>query len=344
MSVQPDEDELQLRARLRDLIDHGVSPAPAERDHLEVPGSAGEETSVDALRSWADDEAQAPAAPAPRPSSPRLPDWWSKDRPPLAVVPEPEDQEDQEDREDQEEPDVPAADEDREPGEGEETTSSRPALRKRARSWVDNVLDRSSSDIAEDTEDDEDQEDGEGEPGEEDTGDTGGDAPAQGAPAKGAPAKGGPTPGGPVSKTTGALRWRSRPRKAPRPRHRPRFAAAGIPHTMKPEKERRSLVEIIRNTPDHVRWMTYSGSALATGFWLGWPQWVMDGTAYLATERTPTDAYSLTCYGLAGGVFLLDSASRGQRLPLAWSVRVFSSSLVAGVLMYGDPTPISQLF
>ncbi len=323
MSVQPDEDELQLRARLRALIDHGVTPA--EGDHLEVPGSAGEAPAVDGLRAWADDEAPAPAVPAPRPSSPRLPDWWAKDRPPLAVVPDPEEQEDQE------EPDVPVADEDQEPGEGEET-SSRPALRKRARSWVDNVLDRSSSDTAEDaedTEEDEDQEGDEGEPGEEDNGDTSGDTPAQG----------GPTPGGPVAKTSG------KPRKARRPRRRPRFVARGIPFTAKPDQERRSLVEVIRSTPPHVQWLAYNGSALGAGFWLGWPQWYRDGVTFVVTEHpTLTDTYSVTCYALVAGFLAADYRLRRAVLPVAWSIRVNTASLIAGVLLFGDPTPISQQF
>lgn len=321
MSVQPDEDELQLRARLRALIDHGVTPAPAEGDHLEVPGSAGETPAVDGLRAWADDEAPAPAVPAPRPSSPRLPDWWAKDRPPLAVVPDPEEPEDQE------EPDVPAADEDQEPGE--EEASPRPVLRKRARSWVDNVLDRSSGDATEDTEEDEDQEGDEGEPGEEDTGDTSGDTPAQG----------GPTPGGPVAKTSG------KPRKARRPRRRPRFVARGIPFTAKPDQERRSLVEVIRSTPPHVQWLAYNGSALGAGWSLGWPQWVKEGAAFLAAEHpTLTDTYSLTCYALVAGVVFLDYRARGWILPAAWLCRVPTVSVAVGVPLHGVSTPISQLF
>ncbi|MCC9686909.1 hypothetical protein [Streptomyces sp. MNU103] len=217
---------------------------------------------------------------------------------------------------------------------GGEEASSRPALRKRARSWVDNVLDRSSGDTAEDAEDDEDQEDDEEEPGEEDTGDTSGDTPAQGA-----PAKGGPTPGGPVAKTSG------KPRKARRTRRRPRFVARGIPFTAKPDQERRSLVEVIRSTPPHVQWLAYNGSALGAGWWLGWPQWVKCGAAFLATEHpTLTDAYSLTCYALVAGVVFLDYRARGWVLPVAWLFRIPTVSVVVGVPLHGVSTPISQLF
>jgi hypothetical protein len=114
---------------------------------------------------------------------------------------------------------------------------------------------------------------------------------------------------------------------------------------MKGPKERRSLVEVVRSTPAHVVWGIYSGSALAAGFWLGWPQWVADGVRYLEAEHpTFTDAYSLTCYGLAAGVFVLDYRARGWFLPLAWAARVPTASLVVGIPLAGDPTPISQMF
>ncbi|MFC8332773.1 hypothetical protein [Streptomyces olivaceus] len=148
----------------------------------------------------------------------------------------------------------------------------------------------------------------------------------------------GPQEGGPVRKMATGLARRAR-----RPGQRPRFAAAGVPHTMK--AERRSLVEIIRSTPDHVWWMAYNGSALAAGFWLGWPQWVKDGTAFLAAEHpTLTDTYSFTCYALAAGVFVLDYRARGWLFPVSWLARIPTASLVVGVPLHGVDTPISQLF
>lgn len=328
MTVQPGADELEVRARLHDLglsytpvPDATPRPAPGEAGHLEHAAAAAEESPLQDLRAWLG-SGEETAVPAPRPSSPRLPDWWAKDRPPLA---------DEEEPAGQEEPDVPAADEDQEQPEPGEEPSSRPGLRARVRTWVEAVEERTGhrqapEDTPEDTGDTADDEAGDDE---EDAGDTG---------------EGGPKEGGPVSKTTGALRWPSRPQKAPRPRHRPRFAAAGIPHTMKPAKERKSLLEIIRSTPDHVRWMVYNGSALGAGFWLGWPQWVKDGTAYLAAEHTLTDTYSLTCYALAAGVLFLDYRARGWVLPVAWLFRIPTVSLAVGVPLHGVSTPISQLF
>jgi hypothetical protein len=114
---------------------------------------------------------------------------------------------------------------------------------------------------------------------------------------------------------------------------------------VKTATERRSLVEVIRNTPPEIQWMAYSGSALGVGFYLGWPQWVSDGTEYLVTHHpTLTDAYSITCYVLAAGVLLVDYRARGAFPALAWLARIPTASLVVGVPLYGVSTPISQMF
>lgn len=135
----------------------------------------------------------------------------------------------------------------------------------------------------------------------------------------------------------------SRWRRAPRLRRRPAFVAPGIPYA--DGRDRRSLAEVIRSTPPHIRWLAYSGSALAVGWKAGWPQWVRDSVAYLAThEPSWTTSYCLTCYALAAGVLVLDYRARRWPLPLAWAARIPSASLVVGVLLYGDPTPISQTF
>ncbi|MFI5986777.1 hypothetical protein ACIBEA_38690 [Streptomyces sp. NPDC051555] len=125
---------------------------------------------------------------------------------------------------------------------------------------------------------------------------------------------------------------------------RPRFAAPGVDQIIRPERERRSLIEVIRATPAYVIWLLYSGSALGVGFWRGGPQWVREGVAFLVKEHpTLTDTYSLTCYGIAAAVLLLDYRARKWILPLAWAARIPTACLVAGVAMYGDPTPISQM-
>ncbi|AIV35577.1 hypothetical protein [Streptomyces sp. CCM_MD2014] len=307
MSGQPDEDELQLRDRLRDL---GVSYAPAPagaalrepgEGHLEQAAPAAEEASV----------------PAPRRTAPRLPDWWAPERPdvtaedkPAEPAPAPSD----EDAEDQEEPALPQT---------PATPSSSPDradFQTRMREWLESKREPARPG---DTGPDDDHAPDDDEDTGEDDGDTAGD---------------GPEPGGPVRKMATGLKRRAR-----RPGRRPRFAAAGVPHTMKPE--RRSLVEIIRSTPDQVWWMAYNGSALAAGFWLGWPQWVKDGTAFLAAEHpTLTDTYSLTCYALAAGVLVLDYRARGWLFPVSWLARIPTASLVVGVPLYGVDTPISQLY
>lgn len=304
MSVQPDEEELQLRDRLRDL---GVSYAPApdpdatpprepEAGHLEHAAPAAEE--------------EAPV-PDPRQTAPRMRDWWAPDRPPLNDEDQPEDL-----------TPAPGDEESEEPDDGrEERDGFRARLRKHLEgvpTVADALAAEKAAKAAEDAEDDVDEEEDQEDDVDEE--------------------EDGPEPGGPVRKMATGLKRRAR-----RPGRRPRFAAAGVPHTMK--AERRSLVEIIRSTPDHVWWLAYNGSALAAGFWLGWPQWVKDGTAFLATEHPSlTDAYSFTCYALAAGVFVLDYRARGWLFPVSWLARIPTASLVVGVPLHGVDTPISQLF
>ncbi|MBP5906830.1 hypothetical protein F3K40_15335 [Streptomyces sp. LBUM 1478] len=327
MTTLPGADELEARARLQDL---GVSYAPTGDD---VPGRKPGADPHEHAAPTDEEEAPAPvdeeeaSVPAPRRSVPRLPDWWSPVRSDLPT----EDQADQAAPEGPEGPESGDADEGEapEPVKGD-ASSGRPGLRDRVRTWVEAVEERAGLRPAaeEDDGDDGDDEEGAGDT-DEDDGDAEEDA-GEGD---------GPKDTGPVRKT-GSVK-----RRAPRPRHRPRFAVPGVPHTMKGPQERRSLVEVIRSTPDHVRWGIYNGSALAAGFWLGWPQWVTDGVAFLVVEHpTLTDAYSVTCYALAGAVLYMDGHVRTWRLLVAWTARVLTASLVVGVLMYGDPTPISQKF
>ncbi|WP_413808160.1 hypothetical protein [Streptomyces sp. OE57] len=325
MSIQPDEDELQTRDRLLAL---GVSYAP-------VPGDAparepGEEDHLEHAAPAAEEEA---AVPAPRRSTLRLPDWWSPHKPDLSVE-EPAEEPEDVGEDDQEEP---------------EEDSGRPGVRGRVSTWKDAVTSRRrpAADAGDrgDTEDDvpgdaEDAGDA-GEDDEEDGGDTAGDR--------------GPRPGGPVSKRPPAPRGKGRPAgRAQKPSHWHRLSGARLPVPMRGAEERRSLVDVVRSTPGHVKWMLFSGSALGAGFYLGWPQWVRDGAEFLVTEHPSlTDTYSFTCYGLAVGVFVLDSRASGLLdrrrgrwllLPIAWLARIPSVSLVVGVCMHGDPTPISQMF
>lgn len=302
MSTTPDADELETRARLQDL---GVSYVPTAED---APDQEPGEDHLEHAAPAAEEETPAPTVRRSR----RLPDWWRRERPELPM--------DDPDAED--EPEEPAAEDDQEEPEltKEDTSSRRPGVRERVRTWVETVEQRNGygpavEDTTEDT----------GEDSGDDDGDTG-----EGE---------GPQEGGLVRKTAPGKR------RGFTPRRRPRFAAPGIPYTMKAPQQRRSLVEIIRSTPTHVVWLYYSGSALGAGFWLGLPQWVSDGVDFLAAEHpTFTDTYSVTCYGLAAGVFLLDLRSRGWLLPLAWAVRIPTASLVVGVFMNGDDTPISQMF
>lgn len=255
---------------------------------------------------------------APRPGAARLPDWRLPRKPDLSL-------EEPEELTAPEEPEVPELDGPA-PEEADAVASSpvpRANFRTRMREWLETQLVPGE---AGETEDSPGHIDGDGD-GDQEDGGTEGDS--------------GPRPGGSIFKTVPA-RWKVRQAaRAENPRHRPRFAVRGIPAT----QERRSLLEAIRSTPDHVKWMTYSGSALGAGFYLGWPQWVRDAVAFLVTEHPSLrDTYSVTCYALAVGVLVLDYRARGWALPFAWAARALTASMVVGVLMYGDPTPISRQF
>ncbi|MFE9319101.1 hypothetical protein ACFYNV_29065 [Streptomyces albidoflavus] len=120
---------------------------------------------------------------------------------------------------------------------------------------------------------------------------------------------------------------------------RPTFAAPGL-H----QEDRRSVLDILRSTPRHFWWLLYSGSAGAVGWHFGWPQWVSDALRYLETTQTSwTSTYCLTCYALAAGVLAADVATRRWFYPLAWAARIPTASLVLGFLLWGDPTPISDM-
>lgn len=135
------------------------------------------------------------------------------------------------------------------------------------------------------------------------------------------------------------------PARARKPRRRPRFVAPGLPFTTDKAPDRRSLLQVARNLPPHSIWLLYTGSALATGFFFGIPQWVHASVGVLVTDHpTLTDAYSWQCWGLAAAVLFLDRRSRVWALPLSWAARTISASTVVGFLLYGVSTPISQLF
>ncbi|MFD7919490.1 hypothetical protein ACFV3R_09725 [Streptomyces sp. NPDC059740] len=242
----------------------------------------------------------------------RLPDWRLPDKPELTIPDEAD------------EPAEPEHEQEREPEDDvvqEDPVAGRPRLRDRVRTWVGNAANDAGEAGAGETPGDEAPE-----PGEES--EENGDEPA-------APSR---------RRRAEALKKTAQQRHRPWRAGRPPFAAPGIAQIIRPAPDRRSLIEAIRSTPPQVTWLLYSGSALGVGFWRGWPQWVRDGVAFLVREHpTLNDFYSWTCYGIAAGVLLLDYRARKWIWPLAWAARIPSACLVAGVAMYGDPTPISQM-
>lgn len=357
MTTTPDEDELEARARLLEL---GVSyaPTPDDRPAREPEEEGHLEHAVPA-------EEEEPAAPGPRPGADRLPDWRDPNKPDLSLDKEEPDAEplvptsavDEDAKEPDEEDLEPAEDQEPEdPDAGD--SAARPSLRDRLRTWVESVEARENS---EPDEEDADDEGGEDEPSKEDQEPDTGDSAWTGlhdrlralvGPGQERAGRGPGTAGRRRARRSGPSRSKLRRTRADRrrtvvqqPRRRPAFAAPGIPYTLKPKAERRALLEVIQSTPAHVKWLTYNGSAFGVGLYLGWPQWVRDAVAFLVVEHpTLQDSYAMTCYGLAACVLAVDWRARRWPLLLAWAVRIPSSSLVIGVPMYGDPTPLAQLF
>jgi hypothetical protein len=91
-------------------------------------------------------------------------------------------------------------------------------------------------------------------------------------------------------------------------------------------------------------WVTYNGTALAAGWWLGLPRDARDSVIFLAAQPTATSVECWSYYIAAAAVIGLDRATRRWVLPLAWLCRIPAASLVLGAALYGVQTPISELY
>lgn len=86
------------------------------------------------------------------------------------------------------------------------------------------------------------------------------------------------------------------------------------------------------------RWLAYNGVALAGGWYLGLPQWVTAQTAYLVSvHHTWADPMYAIWGACVVGLMQLDCQTRIWWPPLALVTRVPMASVVAGVLLYGNP-------
>ncbi|MEH0579046.1 MULTISPECIES: hypothetical protein [Streptomyces] len=242
-----------------------------------------------------------PAVMVPGPrrgSAPRLPDWW-KARKPALDEPAPPPGDDAEDGEDQGE--KPALAEHGDDEAEDDQAAEQPARRRGPR--LRKVEKRPDSDDADDLgeEDEEEPADGDEDAGERQ------------------PAK-------------RARRWR----RSPAGSVRPPFTAPGIPLYTQPE--RKSLAEAIREIPPHLKWIAYTSSGFATGWYFGIPQFVTAATASIAQHpgriQDNPDAYFFGALALA--VLLANRATRRSWWLLVWVTHGLTWCLIIGTLLYGN--------
>jgi len=101
---------------------------------------------------------------------------------------------------------------------------------------------------------------------------------------------------------------------------------------------KQSAITAWNNIGRPTRWLAYNASALAGGWYLGLPQWVTAQTAYLVSVHHTWADPMYVPWGIAVIVLMqLDCQTRIWWPPLALVTRVPMASLVAGVLLYGNP-------
>ncbi|MCX5601596.1 hypothetical protein OOK29_25940 [Streptomyces phaeochromogenes] len=117
-------------------------------------------------------------------------------------------------------------------------------------------------------------------------------------------------------------------RKKPR-RKRPTY------RTTKPKAPRQSLLDAWDRVPPRVRWLAYHASAAAVGWRIGWVDWSTDTAAWYAAGHW-TSPSAIALYALAILTIALYRRSRHWAWPVAWCAAVPVSSVVVGVLLYGN--------
>ncbi|WP_432001580.1 hypothetical protein [Streptomyces sioyaensis] len=85
------------------------------------------------------------------------------------------------------------------------------------------------------------------------------------------------------------------------------------------------------------RWLLYNGTALGIGFYVGVPQFFTAETAYLVDAYGSwTDWHVCLWYGVAVGIWSLDSRTRSWFPLFALAGRIPLISMVVGSLLYGS--------
>ena len=140
-------------------------------------------------------------------------------------------------------------------------------------------------------------------------------------------------PAAPAKKATPAPKA-GRKRKQKRAK-KPKPGAPRTAWDSRPQSPRQSLLDAWDRVPHRLKWLAYHASAAYLGWSMGWVDWCTSVTAWLA-QADRYDPQAIFLYVAFAATFLLHHATRQRWWPVAWLAAVPASSLVAGVLLYGN--------
>lgn len=140
-------------------------------------------------------------------------------------------------------------------------------------------------------------------------------------------------PAAPIEKATAPPKagQKKKQKKAKKPK-------PGAPRTAwdsRPQSPRQSLLDAWDRVPDRIKWLLYHAAAAYLGWSMGLVGWCTYVTAWI-TVNGATDPQSIFWYIVGAAAFLLHHATRRRWWPVAWFAAVPASSLVVGVLLYGN--------
>lgn len=116
---------------------------------------------------------------------------------------------------------------------------------------------------------------------------------------------------------------------------KPRPGAPRTAWDSRPQSPRQSLLEAWDRVPYRLKWLIYHLTAAYMGWSMGLVDWCTSVTAWISAGRS-TDPQSIFLYAVGVAAFILHHATRQRWWPVAWLAAVPASSLVVGVLLYGN--------
>lgn len=116
---------------------------------------------------------------------------------------------------------------------------------------------------------------------------------------------------------------------------KPRPGAPRTAWDSRPQSPRQSLLEAWDRIPYRLKWLIYHLTAAYMGWSMGLVDWCTSVTAWISAGRS-TDPQSIFLYAVGVASFILHHATRQRWWPVAWLAAVPASSLVVGVLLYGN--------